>query len=133
MGDVSIAMEGDCIDMGYLVTLCTARNHPLQACMVMSLPYKSSQHGHVTRQYSRLLHSSQGPASMYSSGRSSTRPLREYPLTHSGSSAMHLLASSIAAAKAPSCVWHAARLLYAARQGRGMQRSSLRKAKIIIM
>jgi len=44
---------------------------------------------------------------------SSAQPLREYPLLHSGTSAMHLSASSIAAAKAPSWVWHAARLLYA--------------------
>ena len=50
--------------------------------------------------------------------RSSTWPLREYPLLHAGSSAMHLSASSIAASKAPRWVWHAARLLYAAWQGR---------------
>ena len=60
----------------------------------------------------------------YSLVSSSAQPLREYPLTHSGSSAMHLSASSIAAAKAPSWVWHAARLLYAAWQGRAEARGA---------
>ena len=55
---------------------------------------------------------------------SSTWPLREYPLPDAGSSAMHLSASSIAAVKAPRWVWHAARLLYAARQGHAMRCSS---------
>jgi hypothetical protein len=49
--------------------------------------------------------------------------LREKPFTHVGSNAMHLSASTIAAEKAPRWVWHAARLLYAAWQGRAKRRS----------
>ena len=59
-----------------------------------------------------------GLSSVYCSVRSSTWPLRQYPLLHAGSSAMHFSASSIAAEKAPRWVWQAARLLYAAVQGR---------------
>ena len=70
----------------------------------------------------------------YSLVRSSTRPLREYPLTHAGSSAMHVSASSIAAEKASSSVWHAARLLYAALQGRAtVQHIIVREGKIVKM
>jgi len=57
----------------------------------------------------------------YCSVRSPAWPWRQYPFPHAGSSAMHIPASSIAAAKAPRWVWHAARLLYAAWQGRAMR------------
>jgi len=46
--------------------------------------------------------------------RSSARTLRKYPSPHAGFSVMHILASSMAAVKATSWVWHSARLLYAA-------------------